>query len=201
MSGKRDERCRGCLGYTVDNLGDIIVDVLLANVPSASTLPGARVELGQHAWGLAMSEWLDKAGEAKRWKPKPSLYCTDHSESNITSSSTAGGCHHFYSFTAPSKEVNTASGCVDSCKHFPCWLILQNKTFLHICGTCHALTMSFDSTAGWGTLLYISCCVSAAFSLPCFMVMRFTEVSNTALGVFPSPSAGQKRPTLRQLQM
>ena len=38
----------------------------LANVPSASTLPGASVELGQRAWGPAMSEWLDKAGEAKR---------------------------------------------------------------------------------------------------------------------------------------
>lgn len=49
VSGKRDERCRGCLGVTVDNLGDMIVDVLLANLPSASTLPGARVELGQHA--------------------------------------------------------------------------------------------------------------------------------------------------------
>lgn len=47
----------------------MIVDVLLANVPSASTLPGASVELGQHAWGLAMSEWLDKAGEAKWWEP------------------------------------------------------------------------------------------------------------------------------------
>lgn len=48
-SGRRDERCRGCLGVTVDNLGDMIVDVPLANVPSASTLPGAGVELGQHA--------------------------------------------------------------------------------------------------------------------------------------------------------
>lgn len=42
------------------------VAVLLASVPSASTLPGASVELGRHAWGLAMSEWLDKAGEAKQ---------------------------------------------------------------------------------------------------------------------------------------
>lgn len=49
VGGRRDERCRGRLGVTVDNLGDMIVDVLLANVPSASTLPGASVELGQHA--------------------------------------------------------------------------------------------------------------------------------------------------------
>lgn len=42
------------------------VAALLANVPSASTLPEASVELGQHAWGLAMSEWLDRAGEAKQ---------------------------------------------------------------------------------------------------------------------------------------
>lgn len=45
----------------------MIVDVPLANVPSASTLPGASVELGQYASGLAMSEWLDKAEEAKLW--------------------------------------------------------------------------------------------------------------------------------------
>lgn len=69
VSWRREEQCRGCLSVTVDNLGDMIVDVLLANVPSASTLPGASVELGQHARGLAMSEWLDKAGEAKRWEP------------------------------------------------------------------------------------------------------------------------------------
>lgn len=49
VSGNRDERCRGCLGVTVDNLGDMTVDVLLASVPSASTLPGASVELGQRA--------------------------------------------------------------------------------------------------------------------------------------------------------
>lgn len=42
---------------------------LLASAPSASTLPGASVALGQRAWGLAMSEWLDKAREAKRGKP------------------------------------------------------------------------------------------------------------------------------------
>lgn len=63
---KRAEKCRGCLSVTVDNLGDMTVAALLANVPSASTLPEASVELGQHAWGLAMSEWLDRAGEAKQ---------------------------------------------------------------------------------------------------------------------------------------
>lgn len=133
MGGRRDERCRGCLGVTVDNLGDMIVDVLLANVPSASTLPGASGELGQHAWGLAMSEWLDKAGEAKRWEPRPSFCCTDHSEAGITSASTAGGCHRRYSFTTSLKEVNAANGRVYSCKHFQCWLILQNKTVSLVC--------------------------------------------------------------------
>ncbi len=144
---------------------------------------------------------LDKAGEAKWWEPQPSLCCTVHSETDITLGGTAGGCHRFYSLTAPFKEVNTVSDHVDLFKHFQYWLILQNKTFLLICGTRHASAMSYDSTAGWGTLLYISCCVSAAFSLSCFMEMRFTEVSNTALGVFPSPSPGQKRPMLRQLPM
>lgn len=56
----------GFICVTVDNLGDMTVAALLANVPSASTLPEASVELGQHAWGLAMSEWLDRAGEAKQ---------------------------------------------------------------------------------------------------------------------------------------
>lgn len=41
--------CRGHKAVTVDNIGDMIVDVPLANVPSASTLPGASVELGQYA--------------------------------------------------------------------------------------------------------------------------------------------------------
>lgn len=40
---------RGCVAVSVDNLRDMIVDVLLAGVPSASTLPEASVELGQHA--------------------------------------------------------------------------------------------------------------------------------------------------------
>lgn len=64
---KEESWKRGCRCVTVDNLGDRTVDVPLTSVPSASTLPGASVELGQYAWGLAMSEWLDKAGEAKLW--------------------------------------------------------------------------------------------------------------------------------------
>lgn len=47
---------RGCARATVDDLEDMVVDVLLASVPSASTLPGASLWLGQHASGLAMSE-------------------------------------------------------------------------------------------------------------------------------------------------
>lgn len=46
---KKGEKCRGCMSVTVDNLGDMTVDALLARVPSASTLPEASVELGQHA--------------------------------------------------------------------------------------------------------------------------------------------------------
>lgn len=45
-----------CLSVILDNLKGMIVDVVLTNATSASTLPGARVDLGQHACGLAMSE-------------------------------------------------------------------------------------------------------------------------------------------------
>ena len=49
MKGKREEKCRGCLCVTADNLREMTMDALLANIPSASTLPAASVELGQHA--------------------------------------------------------------------------------------------------------------------------------------------------------
>lgn len=173
----------------------MIVDVLLASVPSASTLPGASIELGQHAWGLAMSEWLDKAGQVVGAIAKFMLHWPLWPDRHSIGESLLLFIHSTHKGNKHCKQRD------DSCKHFQYWLILPNKTFLLICDACPAPTMSYDSTAGWGTLLYISCCVSAFFSLPCFMVMRFTEVSNTALGIFPSPSSGQKIPMLGQLQM
>lgn len=57
------------------------VDVILASALFASTLPTASVDLGQHAWGPVMSEWLDKAGEAKQWSPvQPVLRQTSHEQ-------------------------------------------------------------------------------------------------------------------------
>lgn len=50
------------LDVAVDNLEDMTVDMLLADVPFASTLPRASVDLGKVAWGPAISDWLDKAG-------------------------------------------------------------------------------------------------------------------------------------------
>lgn len=49
------------LDVAVDNLDDMTVDMLLADVPFASTLPRAGVDLGQDVWGPAISDWLDKA--------------------------------------------------------------------------------------------------------------------------------------------
>lgn len=54
--GKGNEMSRGCLGVTVDDLGDMTVGVLLVNVPSISTLPRANPELGQQAGSQAMSD-------------------------------------------------------------------------------------------------------------------------------------------------
>ena len=54
------------------NRRDVTVDVLLASIPSASTLPGARVELGQPASGLAMfnDEMKKRLSDVE---PKPAL--------------------------------------------------------------------------------------------------------------------------------
>lgn len=96
---------------------------------------------------------------------------------------TAGGCHCFYSFTTPPKKVNTTSNHIESCKHFPYRLIFQN-IYAHFAEHVMCPPWAMTAQLAGGTLLYISCCVNVPFSLSCFMVMRFTEVSNAALGIF-----------------